>query len=185
MSSSLAGLSPTSLGLSHRRVWEISNTALVMVFARMRTLTIGAACEFTRAVNILQSTGQSVCSDSRRMTRLVFVVLVFASTSFEPSSSCGLRLSWSGKANTYCKDRSCEFREADKESLILEVSLKCTQRDSFLLVLQSLRNGRGCETVGEPRLEENLDGRTFHEISCPIALPCVNHRSCWKTGNFL
>ena len=56
MSSSLAGLSPTSLG-PHRRVWEISNTALVMVFARMRTLTIGAACEFTRAVNILQSTG--------------------------------------------------------------------------------------------------------------------------------
>ena len=55
-SSSLAGLSPTSLG-PHRRVWEISNTALVMVFARMRTLTIGAACEFTRAVNILQSTG--------------------------------------------------------------------------------------------------------------------------------
>ena len=56
MSSSIAGLNPTSLG-PHRRVWEISNTALVMVFARMRPLTIGAACEFTRAVNILQSTG--------------------------------------------------------------------------------------------------------------------------------
>merc|ERR1712223_109168 len=48
-----------------------------------------------------------VCSDSRRMTRLVFVVALLASTSFEPSSSCGLRLSWSGKANTYCKGRSC------------------------------------------------------------------------------
>ena len=31
---------------SYRSVWEISNT--VMVFAQMRTLSIGAACEFTR-----------------------------------------------------------------------------------------------------------------------------------------
>jgi len=42
------------------------------------------------------------------MTRpLVFVLLLLISTSFKPTFSCGLRLSWSGRGNTYCKDRSC------------------------------------------------------------------------------
>ena len=123
------------------------------------------------------------------MTHLLYIVLLLTSTSFEPSSSCGLRLSWSGKANTYCKGRSCEFREDDKETKYLTFHRNVHTENlapHILLELQSPRKGRGCETVGEPRLEENLDaGRTFHEISCPIALSCVNHRSCWKTGNFL
>ena len=46
MSSSFVLLKCKCAPVSYRPVWEISNT--VMVFAQMRTLSIGAACEFTR-----------------------------------------------------------------------------------------------------------------------------------------
>jgi len=41
------------------------------------------------------------------MIRLLLVFFLLISNSFKPTFSCGLRLSWSGIANTYCKGRSC------------------------------------------------------------------------------
>ena len=119
------------------------------------------------------------------MTRLfVFVLLLLISTSFKPTFSCGLRLSWSGRGNTYCKDRSCELKGNQAERLLTTTKLpKCNffwimyyknfthSSHTFLLMFQNLCNGN-CETVG-PEGGGKLGGShvpwTFHAPSHSVA----------------
>ena len=172
---------------SYRPVWEISNTAAVMVFAQMRTLSIGAACEFTRG-----SEHFAPLPSQSRVTRRGWLASLSLSSFFSfrppssrPSPAASDCLGPAGATLTAKTDHvSCRWGETKLKGLLTTTKLptcyffwivyyeKFTHSShTFVLMFQNLCNGN-CETVG-PEGGGKLGGShvpwTFHAPSHSVA----------------
>ena len=168
---------------SYRPVWEISNTAAVMVFAQMRTLSIGAACEFTRG-----SEHFAPLPSQSRVTRRGWLApsslspfFSFRPPSSRPSPAASDCLGPAGATLT-AKTDHVSWGETKPKGLwqpqnYLHVTfLNCTWWEihsppTSLLTFQNLCNSN-CETVG-PEGGGKLEGShvpwTFHAPSHSVA----------------
>ena len=182
MSSSFVLLKCKCAPVSYRPVWEISNT--VMVFAQMRTLSIGAACEFTRgsehfAGPCLVHSPQWLGKDDRVALHppLSHLDLLQADHLLWPP----IVLVWQGehflpRKIMWVEDQQPNWNQVEgfgrRKIVYLQLFwffLPCTLFYLNLAIKQQCKLWN-CGTGG---FEENVQpGLTFHRISSSIALCC-------------
>ena len=164
---------------SYRPVWEISNTAAVMVFAQMRTLSIGAACEFTRG-----SEHFAPLPSQSRVTRRGWLAslslssfFLFRPPSSRPSPAASDCLGPAGATLT-AKTDHVSWRETKPKGywqpqnyLNVIFSELCITRISPIPRIHfywcSKTYAMEIVKLWDRREEENLEGHTFHEHFMP------------------